>query len=50
MFDEFNKHLKYMPESFCFPYNYDTPLYKEILHKKGFNTFFGKGRINILDL
>ena len=50
MFSEFNKNLKYMPDSFCFPYNYDTPLYKEILYKKGFINFFGKDRINIFNL
>ena len=39
-----------MPDSFCFPYNYETPLYKEILYKKGFINFFGKDRINIFNL
>ena len=50
MIKEFNKNLKNLPDSFCFPYNYETPLYKEILIKKGFTNFFGKERINIEDI
>ena len=50
MFSEFNKNLKYMPDSFCFPYNYETPLYKEILSKKGFKNFYGSERIDINEI
>jgi hypothetical protein len=50
MFSEFKNNLEKMPDSFCFPYNYDTPLYKEILFKKGFNKFFSGERINIFDI
>lgn len=37
-------------DSFCFPYNYEAPLYKEILKKEGIRTFFGKERIAIEEL
>jgi hypothetical protein len=47
MFHEFKEHLGFIPHKFCFPYNYQTPLYKEILFKKGFTSFFGGERIDI---
>lgn len=50
MIDKFEKEINYLPKNFCFPYNYETPLYREILTKKGFTNFFGKGRIDIIDL
>lgn len=50
MFSEFNSNLGYIPDSFCFPYNHETSLYKEILFKKGFTKFFGNNRIDILDI
>mgnify|MGYP003624207817 FL=1 len=46
MFD-FIKNLGYVPRKFCFPYNYQTPLYKEILSLKGFKSFYGNERIDI---
>lgn len=36
--------------SFCFPYNYEAPLYKEILKKSGIDYFFGRERIAIEEL
>jgi hypothetical protein len=50
MLQDFKQKLGYIPDIFCFPYNYETPLYKEILNKKGFKNFYGKERINIFDL
>ena len=50
MKDKFLKKLNFIPESFCFPYNYETPLYKEILSKKGFKNFYGSERIDINEI
>ena len=50
MLQDFKEKLGYLPDIFCFPYNYITPVYKEILNKKGFKNFYGKGRIDIKDL
>ncbi|AYF45775.1 polysaccharide deacetylase [Halobacteriovorax sp. BALOs_7] len=36
--------------SFCFPYNYEAPLYKEILKQNDINHFFGNERIAIEDI
>ena len=37
-------------DSFCFPYNYEPPLYMEILKKEGIVNFFGTERLAIEDL
>ncbi|RZF22814.1 polysaccharide deacetylase family protein [Halobacteriovorax vibrionivorans] len=37
-------------QDFCFPYNYEAPLYKEILKQNGIINFFGKERVAIEDL
>lgn len=37
-------------EDFCFPYNYEAPLYRAILEKSGIENFYGKERIAIEDL
>tara|TARA_E500000318_G_C3472159_1_gene176969 strand:+ start:190 stop:744 length:555 start_codon:yes stop_codon:yes gene_type:complete len=50
MLNDFSKHLGKIPDIFCFPYNKETGLYKEILFKKGFTEFFGDKRINIDDI
>jgi len=50
MIYEFIKHLERIPIDFCFPYNYTTPLYKEILTLKGIENFYGSERININDI
>lgn len=46
----FIKNMDFIPRDFCFPYNYETPVYKEILYRKGFNNFFGKERIDINEI
>lgn len=50
MNNNFLKNINFIPDSFCFPYNYETPLYKEILSKKGFKNFYGLERIDIYDI
>tara|TARA_R110000744_G_scaffold88570_1_gene172646 strand:- start:772 stop:1302 length:531 start_codon:yes stop_codon:yes gene_type:complete len=50
MLHDFKQKLGYIPDIFCFPYNYETPLYREILNKKGFKNFYGKDRVDIFDL
>jgi len=50
MLNDFNKHLGKIPDIFCFPFNKETGLYKEILAKKGFNKFYGKERIDINEI
>lgn len=50
MIFEFKKNLSFLPKYFCFPYNYETPLYRMILTKKGFKKFFGKERIDINEI
>ena len=50
MLNDFNKHLGKIPDIFCFPFNKETGLYKEILTKRGFNKFYGEGRIDINEL
>jgi len=47
MLHDFIKNLGYVPREFCFPYNYQTSLYKEILSLKGFRNFYGRERIDI---
>tara|TARA_R110001592_G_scaffold197979_5_gene446115 strand:+ start:9413 stop:9943 length:531 start_codon:yes stop_codon:yes gene_type:complete len=47
---EFIKNLDFIPDNFCFPYNYETPLYKEILNLKGFKNFYSAERIDINDI
>lgn len=50
MNNNFLKNLNFIPDSFCFPYNYQTSLYRQILEKKGFINFFGKERIDINEI
>ena len=50
MIASFLNNLKYIPDNFCFPYNYETPIYKRILEYKGFKNFYGKERIDINDI
>ena len=50
MLNTFNKELNYIPKDFCFPYNHETSLYRQILEKKGFINFFGKERIDINEI
>tara|TARA_R110000787_G_scaffold15338_5_gene47363 strand:+ start:13459 stop:13989 length:531 start_codon:yes stop_codon:yes gene_type:complete len=47
---EFIKNLDFIPDNFCFPYNYETPLYREILNLKGFKNFYGSERIDISEI
>lgn len=47
---EFIKNLGYLPHYFCFPYNYKTEKYQEVLKLKGFKHFYGKERIDINEL
>ncbi|WP_412463058.1 polysaccharide deacetylase family protein [Halobacteriovorax sp. RT-2-6] len=37
-------------KDFCFPYNYEAPLYKEVLKQKGITNIYGSGRIAIEEL
>ncbi|MFG1483964.1 polysaccharide deacetylase family protein [Halobacteriovorax sp. HFRX-2_2] len=37
-------------KDFCFPYNYEAPLYKEILKQRGIENIFGQERVAIEDL
>ena len=50
MNNNFLKNLNFIPDSFCFPYNYETPLYREILSNKGIKNFYGSERIDINDI
>ena len=50
MIFEFIKNLNFLPHYFCFPYNYETTLYRMILSKRGFKKFFGKERIDINEI
>ena len=45
----FNKHGLH-PNTFCFPYNDESYIYKQILQKHGFTEFYGKDRIDIYDI
>ena len=45
----FNQNNLY-PRAFCFPYNIETPQYREILRKASVEQFFGSNRIDILTL
>ena len=45
----FNKH-NLNPSTFCFPYNDESYIYKQILEKHGFTEFFGKSRTDIYDI
>ncbi|EPZ52060.1 polysaccharide deacetylase [Bacteriovorax sp. BAL6_X] len=49
MLNEFNTQGIEIKD-FCFPYNYEAPLYKEILKQRGIENFFGQERIAIEDL
>ena len=50
MISEFITNLEHIPGQFCFPYNHETPLYRQILENKGFKNFYGKERIDIYDI
>lgn len=49
MFSEFEKH-QIQIDSFCFPYNEEHLLYRELLKKKGIKKFFGNERVAIENL
>lgn len=38
------------PTKFCFPFNYEIPLYRKILQKYNIEQFYGSERINVYDL
>ena len=50
MIQTFQCHLGYVPDSFCFPYNIESGVYKTILQKYGFKHFYGGERIDIDEL
>jgi peptidoglycan/xylan/chitin deacetylase (PgdA/CDA1 family) len=50
MTQTFQCHLGYVPDSFCFPYNIESIVYKTILQKYGLKHFYGGERIDIDDL
>ncbi len=50
MIHTFRCHLGYVPDSFCFPYNIESGMYKTILQKYGFEHFYGGERIDIDEL
>ena len=38
------------PKSFCFPYNQENEIYKQILIQHGYEGFYGKERVDIYDI
>ena len=50
MLDWFSAHLQYKPDHFCFPYNEEDDLYRAVLRKHGFTTFYGKDRVAVESL
>lgn len=38
------------PKSFCFPYNQENEIYKQILIRDGYENFYGEERIDIYDI
>lgn len=38
------------PKSFCFPYNQENEIYKQILIRDGYERFYGEGRVDIYDI
>lgn len=50
MIHAFRRHLGYIPNVFCFPYNIESNMYKTILQNYGFNDFYGNERIDIDEL
>lgn len=50
MLKTFDKMLGFIPEQFCFPYNYTTELYENIVNIKGFKTKLSTNRIDVMDL
>ena len=50
MMRTFKDKLKYKPDTFCFPYNMDTGIYRGILTAYGFNKFYSSERIAIEDI
>lgn len=49
MFNSFKEHDVIITD-FCFPYNYEAPLYKEILKQSGIKNFYGMERVAIEEL
>jgi peptidoglycan/xylan/chitin deacetylase (PgdA/CDA1 family) len=48
MLDRFQSMLGYIPNTFCFPYNYEDIVYKILMRDNyGFSHFLGKERIDI---
>ena len=48
MLEWFDKHLNFLPTSFCFPYNEDlNGMYGALLKQYGFTNFYGRERIPI---
>ena len=50
MMHTFKDKLKYKPDTFCFPYNIDTGIYRSILTAYNINKFYGNERIAIEDI
>lgn len=46
----FMDNLGYIPEEFCFPYNYMPAVYSRYIQHKGFKTTYSTNRVDVNDL
>jgi hypothetical protein len=49
MVEKFESH-NIRPTSFCYPYNDENSIYKEVLKRHGFSEFYGANRVDVHDL